>query len=82
MVLAFNCVPSAAIPGSTSISLKAGLAGYIVPSKLYGIVAAGRPYVAAVEEAYEVAAITRKYECGLLDVGIDAIGAGVGQVMR
>ncbi|MDE2179529.1 MAG: glycosyltransferase family 4 protein [candidate division NC10 bacterium] len=48
------------------ISLKEGLAGYIVPSKLYGILAAGRPYVAAVEEACEVAAITRKYECGLL----------------
>ncbi len=48
------------------ISLKRGLAGYIVPSKLYGILAAGRPYVAAVEEASEVTAITRKYDCGLL----------------
>lgn len=48
------------------ISLKRGLAGYIVPSKLYGILAAGRPYVAAVEESSEVAAITRKYECGLI----------------
>jgi len=48
------------------ISLKAGLAGYIVPSKLYGILAAGRPYVAAVDESSEVAAITRKHDCGLL----------------
>jgi lipopolysaccharide/colanic/teichoic acid biosynthesis glycosyltransferase len=48
------------------VSLKAGLAGYIVPSKLYGILAAGRPYVAAVEEDSEVATITRKYGCGLL----------------
>jgi colanic acid biosynthesis glycosyl transferase WcaI len=48
------------------ISLKAGLAGYIVPSKLYGILAAGRPYVAAVEDDSEVATITRKYGCGLL----------------
>ncbi len=48
------------------ISLKEGLAGYIVPSKLYGILAAGRPYVAAVEDECEVAVITRKYECGLL----------------
>jgi colanic acid biosynthesis glycosyl transferase WcaI len=47
------------------ISLKRGLAGYIVPSKLYGILAAGRPYVAAVEDACEVAAITRQYHCGL-----------------
>lgn len=48
------------------VSLKPGLAGYIVPSKLYGILAAGRPYVAAVEEACEVAAITRRYDCGVL----------------
>lgn len=48
------------------ISLQRGLAGYIVPSKLYGILAAGRPYVAAVEETCEVAAITRRNECGLV----------------
>lgn len=48
------------------VSLKRGLAGYIVPSKLYGILAAGRPYVAAVDEACEVTAITKKYDCGLL----------------
>ncbi len=48
------------------VSLRRGLAGYIVPSKLYGILAAGRPYVAAVEDATEVAAITRQYACGLL----------------
>ena len=48
------------------VSLKRGLAGYIVPSKLYGILAAGRPYVAAVEDACEVAAITRRHGCGLL----------------
>ncbi len=47
------------------VSLKKGLAGYIVPSKLYGILAAGRPYVAVVE-ACEVAAITDRYNCGLL----------------
>ena len=48
------------------ISLKQGLAGYIVPSKLYGILAAGRPYVAAVEEACEITAITKQYNCGLV----------------
>ena len=48
------------------VSLKKGLAGSIVPSKLYGVLAAGRPYVAAVEPACEVAAITTKYDCGLL----------------
>ena len=48
------------------VSLREGLAGYIVPSKIYGILAAGRPYVAAVEESSEVAAITRAHGCGLL----------------
>ena len=46
------------------VSLQSGLSGYIVPSKLYGILAAGRPYVAAVDQACEVAAITRAYGCG------------------
>jgi colanic acid biosynthesis glycosyl transferase WcaI len=55
------------------VSLKEGLAGYIVPSKLYSILAAGRPYVAAVEPACEVATITRDYGCGLL---ADAGNAG------
>jgi glycosyltransferase involved in cell wall biosynthesis len=54
------------------VSLQAGLAGYIVPSKLYGILAAGRPYVAAVEPDCEVAAITRRSDCGLLAVPGDA----------
>jgi glycosyltransferase involved in cell wall biosynthesis len=48
------------------ISLQKGLAGYIVPSKLYGILAAGRPYVAAVEDRCEVAALTRAHRCGRL----------------
>jgi len=48
------------------VSLKPGLAGYIVPSKLYSILAAGRPYVAAVEETCEVADITGRHECGFI----------------
>ncbi|OGA63634.1 MAG: hypothetical protein A3G81_32950 [Betaproteobacteria bacterium RIFCSPLOWO2_12_FULL_65_14] len=48
------------------VSLKPGLAGYIVPSKLYPILAAGRPYVAAVEASTEVAAITARHQCGVL----------------
>ena len=42
------------------VSLQSGLAGYIVPSKLYGILAAGRPYVAAVEDECEVASLARR----------------------
>jgi glycosyltransferase involved in cell wall biosynthesis len=48
------------------VSLQQGLAGYIVPSKLYGILASGRPYVAAVEETCEVAALTRASDAGLV----------------
>jgi len=48
------------------VSLKRGLSGYIVPSKLYGILAAGRPYVSAVEEDSEVVQIAQAYDCGLV----------------
>src|ERR1043166_6845852 len=40
--------------------LKPGLEGYIVPSKLYGILAAGRPCVAAVDPSCEVATIHKQ----------------------
>jgi colanic acid biosynthesis glycosyl transferase WcaI len=48
------------------VSLKRGLAGCIVPSKLYGILAAGRPYIAAVEETCEVARLATSTRSGLL----------------
>jgi glycosyltransferase involved in cell wall biosynthesis len=48
------------------VSLKPGLAGYIVPSKLYPILAAGRPCVAAVEGESEAAAIAKRCGCGVL----------------
>ena len=48
------------------VSLTRGLAGFIVPSKLYGILAAGRPFVAAVENDCEVAQIAREHDCGLV----------------
>lgn len=47
------------------IPLRRGLAGYIVPSKLYGILAAGRPYIAAVEADSETAVVTEEARCGL-----------------
>jgi colanic acid biosynthesis glycosyl transferase WcaI len=48
------------------ISLKRGLAGFIVPSKLYGVLVAGRPFVAAIEADSEVAQIARDHDCGLV----------------
>lgn len=46
------------------VSLKPGLEGYIVPSKVYGILAAGRPFVAALDPGSEAATIAREYDCG------------------
>lgn len=54
------------------VSLKPGLAGYIVPSKLYPILAAGRPYVAAVESSSEVAMLTERHGSGVLAAPGDA----------
>lgn len=48
------------------VSLKRGLAGFIVPSKLYGVLIAGRPYIAAIEEDSEAAQIARDHECGIV----------------
>lgn len=47
------------------VSLKKGLSGFIVPSKVYGILAAGRPFVAAVEADSEVATIIDQFKCGI-----------------
>jgi glycosyltransferase involved in cell wall biosynthesis len=46
------------------VALRAGLAGYIVPSKVYGILAAGKPIIAAVEEGSEPALIVVEHRCG------------------
>jgi glycosyltransferase involved in cell wall biosynthesis len=48
------------------IPLQKGLAGCIVPSKLYGILAAGKPYIAAVDADSEVARITAEEKTGLV----------------
>jgi glycosyltransferase involved in cell wall biosynthesis len=48
------------------VSLKPGLEGYIVPSKLYGILAAGRPFVAAVDPSCEAATIATSEACGIV----------------
>jgi glycosyltransferase involved in cell wall biosynthesis len=48
------------------ISLRRGLAGYIVPSKTYRILASGRPFIAAVESECEVATIAKRYDCGVV----------------
>jgi colanic acid biosynthesis glycosyl transferase WcaI len=46
------------------VGLAPGLAGYVVPSRLYGILAAGRPVIAAVDGDSETAEIVRSADCG------------------
>jgi colanic acid biosynthesis glycosyl transferase WcaI len=55
------------------VSLKTGLSGYIVPSKVYPILAAGRAYIAAVDDSSEVAAITERFQCGIVTTPGDAV---------
>jgi glycosyltransferase involved in cell wall biosynthesis len=54
------------------VSLKPGIEGYIVPSKVYGILAAGRPYIAATDPSCEAAEIVRAHRCGLVAAPGDA----------
>jgi glycosyltransferase involved in cell wall biosynthesis len=54
------------------ISLKRGLAGVIVPSKVYNVLASGRPCVAAVEQECEVADIIQRAGCGFVVAPGDA----------
>lgn len=42
-----------------------GLDGLIVLSKVYGIMAVGRAFIAAIEESSDAAEIVRQHRCGL-----------------
>jgi glycosyltransferase involved in cell wall biosynthesis len=48
------------------VGLARGLAGYVVPSRLYGVLAAGRPVIAAAEEDSETAQLVREIGCGVV----------------
>jgi colanic acid biosynthesis glycosyl transferase WcaI len=48
------------------VGLAKGLAGYVVPSRLYGILSAGRPVVAAADEESETARLVREVGCGVV----------------
>ncbi|MFP4082411.1 MAG: glycosyltransferase family 4 protein [Candidatus Aminicenantes bacterium] len=47
------------------VTLKKGMKGIIVPSKVYGIMAAGRPFLAAVDEGSEIDKMVREFGCGM-----------------
>jgi colanic acid biosynthesis glycosyl transferase WcaI len=57
---------SLSVPDVHLISLKPELEGLIVPSKLYGIVAAGRPIIAVAACDGEVARLVRQHDCGIV----------------
>jgi colanic acid biosynthesis glycosyl transferase WcaI len=48
------------------VPLQAGLAGCMVPSKVYGILAAGRPYVAMMDHDADVAMLARESRLGFV----------------
>lgn len=55
---------SLTLPDVHWVSLKPKLEGLIVPSKIYGVAAAGRPIIFLGDRDGEVAALVRKHECG------------------
>jgi glycosyltransferase involved in cell wall biosynthesis len=48
------------------ISLERGAEGFSVPSKLYGIMASGRPIIAIMSENTEVALTLKEFKCGIV----------------
>ena len=48
------------------VTIRRGLEGVVVPSKLYGILAAGRPVLAVAPEESDVARIVRRAGCGVV----------------
>jgi colanic acid biosynthesis glycosyl transferase WcaI len=48
------------------VGLARGLAGYVVPSRLYGVLAAGRPVIAAADRESETAQLVVSIGCGVV----------------
>jgi colanic acid biosynthesis glycosyl transferase WcaI len=48
------------------VGLARGLAGYVVPSRLYGVLAAGRPVLVAADETSEAAELVREAGAGIV----------------
>jgi glycosyltransferase involved in cell wall biosynthesis len=68
----FDYQPRERLPESLSaaavhvVGLARGLAGYIVPSRLYGVLAVGRPVIAAADDMSETARVVREVGCGVV----------------
>src|SRR5262249_56294428 len=48
------------------VGLARGLSGYVVPSRLYGILAVGRPVIAAADAESETVQVVERARCGLV----------------
>jgi glycosyltransferase involved in cell wall biosynthesis len=48
------------------VGLAAGLAGYVVPSRLYGILAVGKPVIVAADPESETAQLVTEVGCGIV----------------
>jgi glycosyltransferase involved in cell wall biosynthesis len=48
------------------VGLAAGLAGYVVPSRLYGILAVGKPVIVAADAESETAQLVTEVGCGIV----------------
>lgn len=64
--------PREALPESLSaadvhvVGLARGLSGYVVPSRLYGILAVGRPVIVAADADSETAQVVQRTGCGVV----------------
>jgi len=79
-VLFFSYQPKEILPFSLGlpdlhiISLRKGMSGAVVPSKIYAILAAGRPYLALTPQDCEAAVIAREFGAGLWADPEDRVG--------
>lgn len=48
------------------VGLASGLSGYVVPSRLYGVLAVGRPVLVAADDESETAQLVRSVGCGVV----------------
>src|SRR5213078_3284541 len=48
------------------VGLAPGLAGYVVPSRLYGILAVARPVIVAADRSSETAQVVQRIGCGIV----------------
>ena len=48
------------------VGLARGLSGYVVPSRLYGILAVGRPVIVAADRDSETAQLVQQVGCGVI----------------